>query len=231
MAQCKQLIHLGLGYNCMSTIQPLLPLRHTLVSLDLSSNCFCDFATMLLGVSYFKNLKHLYLFGNPFALIKDYRRRVLRAAPGVLMLDAIAVTEAERTAAAVPSTGDPVDTIAMSVMVETIYGLNVEADVPQPETPWLPVLATIPAYATAAAAALRQEKDLADAGNPSIPAVMKSTKITTYFIVFRLADDMVYRSVDMDGAFVAAADAAAAAEGAAPPAAAAAKVDPCSHYR
>ena len=93
---CASLLHFGAGYNelgddWLSSLPGLFP---SLLSLDLSFNHVSDLDAALLVLADMPALKHLSLYGNPCALSRAYRLRVVQALPGLDVLDDLEVDDA-----------------------------------------------------------------------------------------------------------------------------------------
>ena len=71
------LLHLGLGYNCLTSLSSLLSVASTLISLDVGYNCLIDLAAACHDLRQFQRLKTLVLAGNPIMLQKYYRAAII----------------------------------------------------------------------------------------------------------------------------------------------------------
>ncbi|GBG28209.1 Leucine-rich repeat-containing protein 43 [Hondaea fermentalgiana] len=84
------LIHLGLGFNQISSLTPWIQDCSALVSLDLSYNALCNLGGTLVALQeHLCQLRDLRLEGNPIALVPQYRERACLALPHLVSLDGI----------------------------------------------------------------------------------------------------------------------------------------------
>lgn len=88
-----RLFHLGLGYNQISSIEQIRYFKDHLVSLDLSYNDLVDLKQTIQELQEFKNLKFLWLQGNPLSLCKYYRSAVIVRLLKLQLLDGIQTRE------------------------------------------------------------------------------------------------------------------------------------------
>lgn len=97
----RNVVHCGLGSN------ELLPLHVTMIgekfagllSLDLSYNRLHGMSDVLQSLRGLRQVRHLYLFGNPCTLVENYRCLVLRTLPHLRVLDEHDVKELETSIA------------------------------------------------------------------------------------------------------------------------------------
>ena len=92
------LYHIGLGYNFMTSAAQIVYFCPNLLSLDLSFNGLCDLPETL---ELFKppnmtQLKHLFLYGNPIALLEGYRESFLTTVPSLEVFDNETINPNER---------------------------------------------------------------------------------------------------------------------------------------
>lgn len=85
------LLHLGIGYNELSSASSLAPFSRTLTSLDLSQNRLSDLGDLVNVLRSFGKLQHIRLKGNPLCLNKYYRYAVAHHLPSLSHIDGLPV--------------------------------------------------------------------------------------------------------------------------------------------
>eukprot|EP01083_Nonionella_stella_P270534 916248_1 len=85
-AECF-LLHAGLGYNRLETLSDILPWSNTLHSLDLCFNRLSDIVGVCETLSQFRQLRFLYLMGNPLSLLPWYVPFVVARLPQLSRFD------------------------------------------------------------------------------------------------------------------------------------------------
>lgn len=92
------LLHLGLGYNCISVIDDYITGDYwpALLSLDLSNNNLTDLLDIVRKVSTLPKLRNLILLGNPLSLIPGYRGYTVDSLRHLSVLDDIRISADER---------------------------------------------------------------------------------------------------------------------------------------
>lgn len=91
--------HLGLGYNCITSLPPSLSFSSgygALLSLDLSHNKLSSFNGTVTFLTGLTTLKHLCLIGNPIFLLPQYRSTIVTFLPWLNVLDDTPITLDER---------------------------------------------------------------------------------------------------------------------------------------
>jgi len=90
--KCTQLMHAGLGFNRIKTLEvgPWFG-KHSIMSLDLSHNDLCDLHGTLATLATLPSLVMLSLRGNPLSLHLDYRNATVKTLPRLLLLDGFEV--------------------------------------------------------------------------------------------------------------------------------------------
>ncbi|KAJ3214768.1 Leucine-rich repeat-containing protein 43 [Dinochytrium kinnereticum] len=108
LSHLKKLVHIGCGYNCISSMRcndpvlddPYLWFPDSLVSLDLSGNNLVDIDETVGTLENARNLKILSLLKNPISLLKVYRTTIVSRLWKLISLDEVSVTNFERAALA-----------------------------------------------------------------------------------------------------------------------------------
>lgn len=119
----KHLLHLGLGYNHVSSVEPWIQDCSSLLSLDLSYNCICNLEATLAALSSFvPRLRILHLQGNPIALLPKYRTQVHRHLPQLKILDDVKFEEEDTSEAR----GEEMLDVDASIQVHcTVSSMNI----------------------------------------------------------------------------------------------------------
>lgn len=121
ITHCVDLIHLGLGYNRLTSMPQVGAMN--LVSLDLSFNDLENFTLFLTGLQGLSSsLRHLFVCGNPIAIHEYYRCNILHACSNLTVLDDLCISEDERVFCNEYHEGNP--TAQLQVVIEKIEGLS-----------------------------------------------------------------------------------------------------------
>lgn len=84
-------LHMGLGYNFIRDIEPLVKATPSLVILDVAYNALDDLSRVV-GLLSTLPLRHVFLFGNPLSLSPGYRIKVVNSIPTLQSMDGLRVT-------------------------------------------------------------------------------------------------------------------------------------------
>ena len=122
----NNLQHLALGYNLINDnsfgnnlLKKELFSRYfpNLLSLDLSFNNICNLVTSLIALSKFKNLKLVWLIGNPICLVREYKKAIAEEIESLKFLDGVAIPRKKNEE-------DEEDEIMMPVFKEEVFITN-----------------------------------------------------------------------------------------------------------